>query len=131
MLYVNLSAGLFVLPFFLFSAFAGQLAEKFEKSRIRTKVLDNIPDEGAAIVTCDHVSFVDALILGGTIRRPVRFVMYHRIFKIPVLNFIFRTARTIPIAPMKEDEALLKKPTRTSTARCITASWWVFFPRAA
>ncbi len=30
---VNLSAGLFILPYFLFSAFAGQLADKMEKSR--------------------------------------------------------------------------------------------------
>ena len=29
---INLSAGLFILPFFLFSATAGQLADKFEKS---------------------------------------------------------------------------------------------------
>ncbi|HKY90684.1 MAG TPA: 1-acyl-sn-glycerol-3-phosphate acyltransferase, partial [Nevskiaceae bacterium] len=77
--------------------------------RIRTTGLDKIPDEGAAIVTCNHVSFVDALILGGTVRRPIRFVMYHKIFRIPVLNFIFRTARAIPIAPAKEDAALLAK----------------------
>ncbi|MGQ0699064.1 MAG: MFS transporter [Panacagrimonas sp.] len=77
--------------------------------RIRATGLEHIPDEGAAIVTCNHVSFVDALILGGTVRRPIRFVMYHKIFRIPVLNFIFRTARTIPIAPAKEDAALLEK----------------------
>jgi len=77
--------------------------------RVRSESLDRIPDEGAAIVAGNHVSFVDALIVGGSIRRPVRFVMYHKIFKIPVLNFIFRTARAIPIAPAKEDEALLKK----------------------
>lgn len=77
--------------------------------RIRTRGLENVPDEGAAIVTCNHVSFVDALILGGTIRRPVRFVMYHKIFRIPFLNFIFRTARTIPIAPAREDAALLER----------------------
>jgi len=33
-LYTNLAPALFILPFFLFSATAGQLAEKFEKSRI-------------------------------------------------------------------------------------------------
>lgn len=32
-LFINLAAGLFILPFFLFSAFAGELADKFEKSR--------------------------------------------------------------------------------------------------
>jgi 1-acyl-sn-glycerol-3-phosphate acyltransferase len=76
--------------------------------RIDKKGLDNIPDEGAAVLACNHVSFVDAVILGGSVRRPVRFVMYHTIFKIPVLSFIFRTARAIPIAPAKEDEALLR-----------------------
>ena len=77
--------------------------------RVRVRGLEKIPDEGAAIVAGNHVSFVDALIVGGSIRRPVRFVMYHKIFKIPVLNFIFRTARAIPIAPAREDEALLKQ----------------------
>ncbi|MCC2659208.1 MAG: transporter, partial [Panacagrimonas sp.] len=35
--------------------------------------------------------------------------MYHKIFRIPVLNFIFRTARTIPIAPARENPELLQK----------------------
>ncbi len=77
--------------------------------RIRVEGMDKIPDEGPCVVVCNHVSFVDALILGGTIRRPVRFVMYHKIFRIPVLNWIFRTARAIPIAGAKEDEALMNK----------------------
>jgi len=33
-LYSNLAAGLFILPFFLFSGMAGQLAEKTEKSKL-------------------------------------------------------------------------------------------------
>ncbi|MGH8518887.1 MAG: MFS transporter, partial [Panacagrimonas sp.] len=77
--------------------------------RIRTQGLENVPETGGAIVTPNHVSFVDALIIGGTVRRPIRFVMYHKIFRIPVLNFIFRTARAIPIAPAREDAALLQK----------------------
>jgi 1-acyl-sn-glycerol-3-phosphate acyltransferase len=75
--------------------------------RIDARGIDNVPEEGAAIIACNHVSYVDALIVGGTIRRPVRFVVYHKIFRIPVLNFIFRTAKAIPIAPAKEDEKLL------------------------
>ncbi len=71
--------------------------------RVKKTGMENIPDEGAVVVTANHVSFVDALIVGGCIRRPVRFVMYYKIFAIPVLNFIFRTARAIPIAGVKED----------------------------
>lgn len=75
--------------------------------RIDKQGLEHIPAEGPCMVVCNHVSFVDALILGGNIRRPVRFVMDHRIFKIPGLGFIFRTAKAIPIAPAREDEALM------------------------
>lgn len=76
--------------------------------RIRVSGLENIPEEGPAIVICNHVSFVDALIVGGSVRRPLRFVMDHRIFKIPGMNFLFRTARAIPIAPAKEDPEMLE-----------------------
>ncbi|MBS0321599.1 MAG: MFS transporter [Proteobacteria bacterium] len=74
--------------------------------RVRTAGLANIPDEGAAVVVCNHVSYADAMIIAGYVRRPLRFVMDHRIFSIPVLSFIFRTMRTIPIAPAREDAVL-------------------------
>ena len=59
------------------------------------------------MLVCNHISFVDALIIGGSIRRPVRFVMYYKIFQIPLINILFRTARAIPIASAKEDADLL------------------------
>jgi 1-acyl-sn-glycerol-3-phosphate acyltransferase len=43
------------------------------------------------------------------VRRPVRFVMDHRIFGIPVLNFVFRTGKAIPIASSKEDPAMMQR----------------------
>jgi 1-acyl-sn-glycerol-3-phosphate acyltransferase len=77
--------------------------------RVDKKGLENIPDEGAAVLVSNHVSFVDALVIGGCIQRPVRFVMDHRIYKVPVLNFVFRTAGTIPIASAKEDPVMLER----------------------
>lgn len=77
--------------------------------RIKKVNLDNIPEEGAAIVACNHVSLMDALIIGGCVRRPIRFVMYHKVFNIPFLRFIFKTANAIPIAPKKEDPELLEQ----------------------
>ncbi|MBU3057858.1 MFS transporter [Pseudomonas indica] len=71
--------------------------------RVEHKGLDAIPDEGPALLVCNHVSFVDALLIGGAVRRPVRFVMYYKIYNLPVLNFIFRTAGTVPIAGRNED----------------------------
>jgi len=75
--------------------------------RVRPTGLENVPVKGPAVLVCNHVSFVDALLVGGSIRRPVRFVMYYKIFQIPLLRFIFKTAKAIPIASAKEDEILL------------------------
>ena len=58
---------------------------------------------------CNHVSFVDALIIAAACRRPIRFVMDHQIFRVPVLNFVFRTGRAIPIASSREDPKLLER----------------------
>jgi 1-acyl-sn-glycerol-3-phosphate acyltransferase len=70
--------------------------------------LDKIPDSGPAILICNHVSYVDALILAGCIRRPIRFVMYYRIYQLPILSFIFKTANAIPIAGGREHPGLTK-----------------------
>ncbi len=77
--------------------------------RVEVKGIENIPQQGAAIIASNHVSFVDPLIIGGVIRRPVRFVMYYKIFHVPVLNFIFRTGKAIPIAARHEDPEVLEK----------------------
>ncbi|HET6912022.1 MAG TPA: MFS transporter [Rhodanobacteraceae bacterium] len=77
--------------------------------RVHCDGLERIPDDGPALLVCNHVSFMDALIIMGSVRRPVRFVMYHKIFRIPVLSFVFRTAKAIPIAGAKEDPAMLQR----------------------
>jgi 1-acyl-sn-glycerol-3-phosphate acyltransferase len=77
--------------------------------RLRKAGLERIPEEGPAILICNHVSYVDALVISAACRRPIRWVMDHRIFKVPVLSFFFRTARAIPIAPAREDPALLEQ----------------------
>ena len=77
--------------------------------RVQHRDLERIPDEGAALLVCNHVSFVDALLLGGAIRRPIRFVMYYKIYNLPVLNFVFRTAGAIPIAGRNEDSAIYER----------------------
>ncbi|HRE54448.1 MAG TPA: MFS transporter [Candidatus Competibacter sp.] len=75
--------------------------------RLRTQGLEHVPDQGPALVVCNHVSLMDALVVGGCCRRPVRFVMDHQIFKTPGLNFVFRTAGAIPIASARTDPKIL------------------------
>ena len=74
--------------------------------RVRHQGLEYIPEQGPALIASNHVSFIDALLIAGAVRRPVRFIMYKPIFEIPVLNFIFRTGGAIPICSPKEDEAV-------------------------
>jgi hypothetical protein len=77
--------------------------------RLEKSGLEHVPDEGPALIVANHVSFVDALVIAAAVRRPVRFVMDHRIFGIPVLNFVFRTGKAIPIAAAKEDPAMMER----------------------
>ena len=71
--------------------------------RFKVQGDENIPTQGAAILVCNHVSFVDAVLLMAASPRPIYFIMDHRIFKVPVLGWLFRLAKAIPIAPRAED----------------------------
>ena len=77
--------------------------------RLRKEGLERIPDDGPAVLVCNHVSYVDALVISAACRRPIRWVMDHRIFKVPLLSFFFRTVRAIPIAPAREDPEALER----------------------
>ena len=72
--------------------------------RVTHEDLDRIPDEGGALIVCNHVTYVDALLLAGAVRRPIRFIMFKPIYDIPVLNFVFRVGGAIPIQSEKEDK---------------------------
>ena len=76
--------------------------------RLETKGMENVPHDAPAIVVCNHVSFVDPIVISAAVRRPIRFVMDHRIFRTPLIGFIFRHMKAIPIAPAKEDAVLME-----------------------
>ncbi len=97
-----------IVPEFLMRFLSWLLVRSLYRLRVRG-VEANVPDEGPALIVCNHVSYMDALILAASIPRPVRFVMYWRIFEIPVMKWIFRTAKAIPIAGAKEDAALMQR----------------------
>jgi 1-acyl-sn-glycerol-3-phosphate acyltransferase len=77
--------------------------------RVATIDVERIPETGPAVLVCNHVSYVDAIVIGAASPRPIRFVMDHRIFRLPLLGWIFRTAKAIPIAPAKEDPFLMER----------------------
>ncbi|MDH5285447.1 MAG: 1-acyl-sn-glycerol-3-phosphate acyltransferase [Betaproteobacteria bacterium] len=101
---MNAAVALFIyrlVPEFLMRFIAWLLVHSMYN--VDKRGLERIPDEGACVIACNHVSYVDAVVISACVRRPIRFVMDHRIFATPVLGFLFREMRTIPIAPAKED----------------------------
>ncbi|HEY1459380.1 MAG TPA: MFS transporter [Casimicrobiaceae bacterium] len=107
---MNAAVALYIyllVPEFLMRFLAWILIHTFY--RVDKEGLDRIPREGGCVIVCNHVSFVDAVVIAACVPRPIRFVMDHRIFALPLLNFIFRTMRAIPIAPEKEDAAMKER----------------------
>lgn len=107
---MNVFVALFIfllLPEFLLRFLAWILVSTVY--RVRKVNLQRIPETGGAVLVCNHVSYMDAIVIMASCPRPVRFVMDHRIFRVPFLSWVFRTANAIPIAPAKEDAALKKQ----------------------
>ncbi|TCS39568.1 hypothetical protein EDC30_101524 [Paucimonas lemoignei] len=96
--------------------------------RLKKDNVEAIPEEGPALLVCNHVSYVDALVISAACRRPIRFVMDHRIFRIPLLNFIFRTSKAIPIAPGKENPEVLERAYDTIDAALKDGDLVCIFP---
>jgi 1-acyl-sn-glycerol-3-phosphate acyltransferase len=77
--------------------------------RFKVRGDEHIPTTGPAILVCNHVSFVDAVVLMAASPRPIRFIMDHRIFATPVLGWLFKLGKAIPIAPQKDDPAAYER----------------------
>ena len=77
--------------------------------RLRYSGRDAVPRNGPAVIVCNHVSFIDWFIITAASGRPVHFVMDNAMFKNPLLGWIFRLSKAIPIASAKEDPAVKEK----------------------
>ncbi len=63
----------------------------------------HLPAAGAAIVVCNHVSTIDALLLMAASPRAMRLLIDPRRFAVPVLGWLLRRARAIPLVPPDVD----------------------------
>jgi 1-acyl-sn-glycerol-3-phosphate acyltransferase len=77
--------------------------------RLKTRGVENIPAQGAALLICNHVGFADALVISAACPRPIRYIMESSIFRIPVLSTIFRGMKAIPVAPAKENAEVYER----------------------
>lgn len=88
----------------------------------------NVPLDGACVLVSNHVSFADALVIAAAVPRPVRFVMDHRIFRVPVLSWLFRSVNAIPIASAKEDPEMKARAFEAIAAALQAGEAVVIFP---
>ncbi|HET6371663.1 MAG TPA: MFS transporter, partial [Candidatus Polarisedimenticolia bacterium] len=66
--------------------------------RITARGASNIPKRGGALLVCNHISFVDALLVGACTQRFVRFLMYRPIYETRGLTWFFKLMGTIPVS---------------------------------
>jgi hypothetical protein len=106
---MNAAASIYIykiLPEFLFRFMCWILTNCMY--RLRTVNRDNIPADGPVLLVCNHVTFIDWMIISSACKRPARFVMYRGFLKIPFLGWFFRDAKVIPITSAREDEHLMQ-----------------------
>lgn len=77
--------------------------------RLEVSGIERIPRDGAALLVCNHVSYVDTIVVTAACPRPIRWVIDHRIYALPVLRVLFRMLRAIPIARGTENPAMLAR----------------------
>lgn len=99
--------------------------------RLRVEGIERIPEEGPALLVCNHVSYLDAVLIGGALPRPARFVMYHKIFNTPGAAWMFKAAKAIPIAGAKEDAALMERAFASIDAALADGELVCIFPEGA
>jgi 1-acyl-sn-glycerol-3-phosphate acyltransferase len=115
-----------LVPEFLLRFIAWMLVHTFY--RIRLVHAERIPEEGAAVLVCNHVSYVDAIVIMAESPRPIRFVMDHHIFKSPFAGWVFRHAKAIPIAPSHENPEMLTRAYETCARALAEGDLVCIFP---
>jgi 1-acyl-sn-glycerol-3-phosphate acyltransferase len=63
---------------------------------------ERLPQEGAGMIVCNHVSYVDGLVIQAGCHRSIRFVIDEAIYKTPVVHYFMRHNRAIPILPTRD-----------------------------
>jgi MFS family permease len=96
--------------------------------RLKTSGVENFPEEGPALLVCNHQSLADALVITAACPRPIRFVIYYTIFNVPGLRFLFRSMKAIPIAGAKEAPEVLDRAYDEMTAALDDGQLVCIFP---
>ena len=97
--------------------------------RIRIVGEQNIPLQGPALLVSNHVSFVDALLIGASLPRFVRFMLHREYYDLKSLNWFFRLMHSIPVSATNRRRRSSSRSSMRAT-NSTKAIWFVSSPRA-
>lgn len=92
---------------------------------------EGVPEEGACVIVCNHVTLVDWLFLASGTDRPVRFVMLKSFYDMPVAHYIFRDGGAIPITSAKKDPETLARAFESIHEALQNEEMVIIFPEGA
>ena len=110
--------------------FVAFLATRFVY-RFKVRGDEHIPTSGAAILVCNHVSFIDPVLMMAASPRPIRFIMDHQIFQIPVLGWFFKLAKAIPIASQRDNPVIYEQAFKRAREVLAEGDLLCIFPEGA
>lgn len=64
--------------------------------RYRARGIENLPKTGGALLLANHQSFLDPLLIGLPLRRPVSFLARQTLFRIPFIGWVLRNTYVVP-----------------------------------
>jgi len=76
--------------------------------RIRLQGVPNIPASGGVLIVCNHISYLDPVLIGTFSPRPVRFMSWEGFERVPVMRRVMRLMGTIPVDDTKAKDAVAK-----------------------
>ncbi len=67
---------------------------------------ERVPSEGGVLLLCNHVSYMDAFIIGAACRRHVRFVIWDELYHIKGVTGFLRLVGSVPISPLRAKDGI-------------------------
>jgi 1-acyl-sn-glycerol-3-phosphate acyltransferase len=96
--------------------------------RVESKEIEYLPEEGPALLVCNHVSYADPVIIFGASKRPIRFIMAKEIRNRFPFSLVFRASRTLAICSPIEDRKTYEATMREAAESLKNGELVMIFP---
>lgn len=84
--------------------------------RIEVEGVERVPMEGPVVIAANHHSFLDPLLIGVVLPRPIAFIARGDLFRVPGLGWLLRKLYAIPVERGSGDLAAVKAAIRALRA---------------